>query len=88
MAKYKLNYKGFAELRNSPAVRADLARRAEKIAAAAGPGFVANKPEFSQPGSKGPRPRGRSSVGTGDYRSRRAQAKGNVLQRALNAGRD
>lgn len=85
--KFKLNNKGFAELRNSPEVRADLAKRAQRIAEAAGPGFVADDPRWSQPGTKGSRPRGRSSVGTGDYKSRKAQAKSNVLERAMDAGR-
>lgn len=38
MARIKLNMAGFRELRNSPKVVADLTRRAEAVAASAGPG--------------------------------------------------
>jgi len=39
----KLNYKGFRELRRSPAVKADLLRRGQRIAEAAGPGYIAQE---------------------------------------------
>ena len=78
-SKIKLNLKGFRALRNDPAVVADLERRARAVAAAAGAGFEAS----AQKGKN----RARASVITGDFRSRREQAKSNVLQRALNSGR-
>lgn len=82
--KLKLNNKGFTALRNSAAVRAELDRRASLIAHAAGTGFTRRQ---AQPGSKGPRPRARASVGTNSWESMRRQSEDNVLQRALNAGR-
>lgn len=88
MPKVKWNMKGFAALRNDPKVLADLERRAEKIARAAGSGFVANNEKWSGPGSRGPRPRSRTSVGTATEDARQKQAdEGNILQRALDAGR-
>ena len=77
--RLKLNNKGFRELRNHPNVIADLERRANRIADAAGEGFEARAMEG--------RNRGRASVFTADFYGRRKQSKENVLQRALNAGR-
>lgn len=82
--KLKLHNKGFTALRNSPEVRGELDRRASKVAHAAGEGFTRRQ---AQPGTSGRRPRARASVGTTDYESRKRQARDNVLQRALNAGR-
>lgn len=81
----KWNPAGFAELRNSPEVMGDLDRRALRIARAAGEGFEAR---LSQRGSSFARaPRARASVGTTDIRSRRRNARDNILMRALDAGR-
>ena len=82
--KWKPSKKGFAELRNSPVVRAELDRRASRIADAAGKGFTRRQ---AQPGTKGRAPRARASVGTSTAASRRRQSKDNVLQKAINAGR-
>ncbi|MCQ9367340.1 hypothetical protein NQ036_03645 [Brevibacterium sp. 91QC2O2] len=82
--KIKLNTKAFAQLRNSAEVMADLNRRARKISNAAGEGFEAHD---AQPGTKGRNPRARASVGTDSLKGRRRQAQDNVLQKALNAGR-
>lgn len=82
--RIKWNIKGFAELRNDPGVLADLDRRASAIAAEAGEGFEARP---AQPGTKGSAPRGRASVGTSTYEGRRRQAKSNVLESAIWAGR-
>lgn len=82
--KLKLSKRGFAALRNSAEVRAELDRRASRIAHAAGEGFTRRQ---AQPGTKGRNPRARASVGTNTAESRRRQSRDNVLQRALNAGR-
>ena len=88
--KLVMHKQGFADLRNSPAVLADLTERAELVAAEAelrGNGAVFEA-RAARPGSSfSRRSRGRSSVGTTDFRSRRKQAKDNILQIALNAGR-
>lgn len=82
--RVKWNLKGFAELRNSPEIRAELDRRASKIAHAAGEGFTRRQAKV---GTKGRRRRARASVGTTDAASRRKQSRENVLQRAIDAGR-
>lgn len=78
-ARIKLKNKGFRELRKHPNVKADLMRRAQKVADAAGDGFEASE----SPGKN----RARATVGTRSYSARRRQAKDNVLQRALSAGK-
>lgn len=82
--KVKLNNKGFAELRNSPEVQADLTARARRIQAAAGDGFEARD---ASPGTKGARPRARASVGTASIKGNMRQGRDPVLQNALDAGR-
>lgn len=79
----KLNNKGFAELRNSREIRAELDRRASRIAHEAGEGFTRRPAEEGS----GPRARARASVIASTYEARLAQSRDNVLQRALNAGR-
>jgi hypothetical protein len=79
MAKIKLNTKGFRELRTSPKVQADLQRRAERVARAAGPGF-----QVENPGTKN---RARRTVTAGTADAGRASTDPTVLLRALNAGR-
>ena len=82
--KLKLNKKGFAALRNSAEVRADLDARASRIAHEAGKGFTRRA---ARVGTKGREPRARASVGTNSWASRVRQSRENVLQKALNAGR-
>lgn len=82
--RLKIRNKGFAELRNSAGVLGDLNRRARRVRESAGEGFEVRP---ARPGTEGKRPRGRASVGTTNFKSRRAQSKDNILQRALNAGR-
>lgn len=82
--RLKMNNRAFAELRNSAEVGADLNRRGRRIQSAAGDGFELRE---ARPGTKGGAPRNRVSVGTTTFASRRRQARDNVLQRALGAGR-
>lgn len=82
--RIKWNLKGFRDLRNAPGVLADLDRRANKIAEAAGEGFEARP---AKPGTRGSAPRGRASVGTYTFEGNRRQAKSNVLENAIWAGR-
>ena len=67
-------------LLKSPEVRADLLRRAQRIAAAAGAG------SYDVTLSTTPT-RARVSVGTADYAARKAEATNRALTRALDAGR-
>lgn len=78
--KPKLNRAGFRELRNSPAVVADLDARARRVAEAAGDGFVS--------ASGGGKTRGRASVATVSNTARRAAAGDPAaFLRALQRGR-
>lgn len=78
--KITLNLAGFRELRTSPAVQADLQRRAEAVAAALGDGF-----EVSNPGT---RTRARRTVGpTTPEAFAKVRKTPAALVRALNAGR-
>ena len=78
----KWNMAGFRDLRTDPAVLADLNRRAEQIAAAAGEGFEA------QPAEKtGGRVRGRAAVISTTRAAAKAEAERHVLLSALEAGR-
>lgn len=81
MAKTRVdwNISGFRELRLEPGVVADLGRRAEAVADAAGAGYEASTFEG--------RNRGRASVITGDWRSRVDNARNQTLLRSLDAGR-
>lgn len=67
-------------LLKSSEVRADLLRRASRIAAAAGAGSYDVTPSMTPT-------RARVSVGTGDYAARKAEATQRSLTRALDAGR-
>lgn len=82
MAKSKpvIDPREVGKILRSPAVAADLRRRANNIAAAAGPGFLASVVVG--------RTRARGSVITTDERSRRAEATTRALTRALDAGRN
>lgn len=79
MTKVELNSKQVREALKHPAVQAELMRRAERIAKAAGPGFKATALRGTN--------RARASVITNTKAARRAEAKNGVLSRALEAGR-
>ena len=78
-AKVKLSNKAFRELRTSPAVRAEIMRRAEAVAAAAGDGFQAVE--------SAPRNRARAAVVPVTVEAARKNARENTLLHALDAGR-
>jgi hypothetical protein len=77
--KIVLNRKGIRELLRSREVEADLRRRAENIAAAAGPGHVVDS-------EIGPQ-RARASVRTDTIDAMIGEATSRDLTRALDAGR-
>ena len=79
MARIVWNLKGFEALRRSPGVAADLRRRAEAIASAAGDGFVAESGQG--------RSRARAVIIAASPKARRRNAADNVLLRSLDAGR-
>ena len=79
MARIVWNRKAFEALRRSPGVAADLRRRADAIASAAGDGFVAESGQG--------RSRARAAVIATTYQARRRSAADNVLVRSLDAGR-
>lgn len=75
-----LNRRGVRELLRSPEVLADLKRRAEAIAAAAGDGM--------EPSAMVGKNRARASVITATHNARRAEAVTRALTRAIDAGRN
>jgi hypothetical protein len=75
-----LNRKGVRDILRSPGVLADLRRRAERIAAAAGPGHEVD--------SEVGRNRARESVRTDTIDAMVNEATSRTLSRALDAGRD
>lgn len=77
--RIELDSAGIEALLRSPEVVADLQRRADAIAAAAGPGMRATVYQG--------RDRARAEVWTGTYAARDAEAEGRALTRALDAGR-
>lgn len=78
--KVKLNPSAARKIMNSPGVKAELNRRAAKIAAAAGPGMDAvNAEEGTE--------RARASVYTATRQGREREAKDRALTRAIDAGR-
>lgn len=79
MGKLKLNPKGVEALLKSQGVQADLRRRTEAIAAAAGDGM--------EPVVEVGRNRARGVVITATYEARRRQAKDRALTRAIDSGR-
>lgn len=81
MAKTRivLNRRGIEALLTSPEVLADLKRRAEQIAASAGPGMEAS--------AMVGKTRARASVITATAAARRAEATGRRLTRSVDAGR-
>ena len=79
MARIVWNRRGFEALRRHPAVLANLRSRADRIAAAAGDGFVAQSGQGKT--------RARAAVIAATYQARRRTSKDNTLLRALDAGR-
>ena len=77
--KIKFNSKAIGTLLKDPAVVADLERRAEAIADAAGEGYDAVSSE--------PHTRARAAVVTATLAARKDNAENNTLLRALQAGR-
>jgi hypothetical protein len=77
-ADFKLNDAGMKAILRAPGVQADLRARADRIAAAAGPGMKAE----SHPTS-----RARATVWTSTHAARRAEADHHALSRAFDAGR-
>ena len=77
--EFKLNRKAAAQLLNGDQVVADLRRRAQRVAAAAGPG---HRIEVSK-GKK----RARAAVITETFEARSKEARSRNLTSALNAGR-
>lgn len=78
----KWRFPAFREMRSTSEVQAELSRRAQRIAAAAGPGYEAGTPHVT--GGWG---RGRVSVRTATTSARRRESREHNLLRALNAGR-
>lgn len=74
----KWNMRGFRELRFDPAVKAEILARGERMAAAAGDGYVADPYDG--------RNRPRVSVRTDNFAAMRDNAKNNTLLRSINAG--
>ena len=73
------NRRAAAEILKSPGVLADVRGRAERVAAAAGPGFEAS--------SMVGRNRARASVRADTFSARVRNSRENILIRALEAGR-
>lgn len=81
--RWKLHNAGFTALRNSPEVIADLEKRAERIASAAGDGMETRPAETG----RGRHGRARVAVVTATSDARRRQAKDSALTRSVDAGR-
>lgn len=77
--KIKFNRAGFNAARRDPAVKADIHRRAQAIANAAGEGFVVI--DTDNAGRSG------SMVVAETFEARRAEATDKVLTKAIDAGR-
>lgn len=77
--KIKFNRKAFREILHAPGVGRDLSARASRVAAAAGDGFFGDVVKGKS--------RLRGGVVTGTPAAMRASATGNVLVKALDAGR-
>lgn len=75
----RINRAGIVELLKDPGVQADLRRRGERVAAAAGPGHRVE----SAVGKK----RARSAVIIDDWRAARNEAKNRTLTTAFGAAR-
>ena len=79
MARIKWNPKGFEQLLRHPAVKADLRRRADAIAAACGDGFVAASGEGKT--------RSRAAVIAVKAEARRRNSRENTIINNLDRGR-
>lgn len=79
--KIKWRRGAFAEVRTLPKTMAEVTSLAEQVGSRAGEGF-----EVRSATETGGRVRGRASVGTTDYVSRRRNAKNNTLIKALGGG--
>lgn len=77
--KVRLTRSGPRQLRQSPGVKADMERRAQAIAAAAGGGMEVD--------SHVGRSRARATVAAVSWEARRAEASDRALTRAIDAGR-
>lgn len=77
--RIEFDEKAFRALLRSDEVKADLERRARRIAAAAGPGHVVD--------SDTGRNRARAEVVTGTFEAKRGEAVHHNLTRAIDAGR-
>ena len=77
--KVKLKIRGINKVMKSDPVQAEVARRAKRIANAAGLGFeaVVNPAKYTA----------RAFVRTADFNGRKRQAEEAVLERSLDAGR-
>lgn len=78
--KVELNLKGFNALRSTPEVMADLQARADRIAAAAGEGMVAEQVYVGKD-------RARVAVYTDTIEAKKAEAEDRALTIAIEAGR-
>lgn len=77
--RVRVNNRAVRALMNDPKVKAELERRAARIAAAAGPGMEVDSQNYER--------RARASVRTATNAARRAEATGRALTRAIDAGR-
>ena len=87
--RVRLNVAGFYKLRSAPALKSDLNRRAQAIAAAAGEVGTPDA-EYgvgSQQGAKRPQGRWRSTVFTKNAAAMASNAKHNSIIKSLDAGR-
>jgi hypothetical protein len=80
LEKLEINDAAFIEILKSPEVQADLLRRGNAIAAAAGSGTFDVTASFTPT-------RARVSVGTADHEARHSEATTRSLTSALDAGR-
>jgi|SRR5690625_1798731 len=103
MARNRISFNsyGFARLRDSAPIRAELNKHASRMADAAGEGFearldqrgkrgvVSKRPDkvYRNPERAGRMPRARASVGTTDPRSMVMQSKYRILERVLDLAR-
>lgn len=79
MSKIKWRLKGFEEIRRLPKTKAELKKRADRIASASGEGYEALEGEGKT--------RSRASVVTTSVRAINSNRKNNTLLRNLDAGK-
>lgn len=78
--RFVLDRRALEQIAKSPAAQAEVMRRAEKVGAAAGPGFEVS----GRVGQK----RARASVRADSFSARVRNSRENILLRALQAGRN